>query len=235
MVGESGSGKTLTALAVLGLLPRGVIRSAGAIHIAGHVADATSDMRSMRGSLVGMIFQEPATALNPVMRIDHQLLEARQPHHKLTGGAARDWCHATLQRVGLDDPKTVARAYPHELSGGMRQRVLIAMGIAAEPALVLADEPTTALDAVHRGAMLDVLREEAKRGAGVLLITHDLASVRGWADQVEVMYAGSIRESGPADQVLSTPSDPYTKALLACVPGLKGQGPLPEMPVDTGH
>lgn len=230
LVGESGSGKTMTALAVLGLLPAGVSRNAGSIRILGQDVGKDHQLhRSMLGRDIAMVFQEPMTALNPVMRIDAQLIEARSRRMKQGGQRSQAWCMAALEAVGLERPDVVARQFPHELSGGMRQRVLLAMGLAPEPALLLADEPTTALDAVNRREALDLLGAAARGGAGVLLITHDLGSVRGWADRVVVMRSGRVCEQGEADEVLTSPQHPYTQGLLACVPRPGIRGDLPEI------
>lgn len=216
LVGESGSGKTLTALAVLGLLPPGLQQRTGAIHV--HGIDLAGcppkQRREMRGRDVSMIFQEPMTALDPVMRIDRQMLEARRRRFPCRGRSGAVWCQQALSEVGINEPARVAHAFPHELSGGMRQRVLIAMGLAAAPSLILADEPTTALDSINRRDLLAILAAAAAEGAGVLLITHDLRSARDWADQVVVMSQGRVVESGPADAIMSSPKHPYTKTLL---------------------
>jgi peptide/nickel transport system ATP-binding protein len=229
LVGESGSGKTLSALAVLGLLPPGIIQSGGTIRVCGE--DVSSRFGAIRGRDVTMIFQEPMTALDPVMRIDRQLLEARRRRDRCSGLQGRQWCCDALRRVGIKDAERAATAYPHELSGGMRQRVLIAMGLAPSPAVVLADEPTTALDAINRSEALELLASAAASGAGVLLITHDLGSVRGWADQVIVMRSGRCCEQGPTSDVLGNPQHPYTRALLDCVPRPDSRGPLPELSI----
>jgi len=217
LVGESGSGKTLTALAVLGLLPAGLRQRSGAIFVNGiDLAGCTpKQRRAMRGRDMSMIFQEPMTALDPVMRIDRQMLEARRRRFSPGGREGAAWCREALVGAGIDEPARVAHAFPHELSGGMRQRVLIAMGLAASPALILADEPTTALDSINRREMLALLGGAAERGAGVLLITHDLRSVHDWADQVVVMSHGRVVESGPGEEILSSPKHSYTKDLLA--------------------
>jgi ABC-type dipeptide/oligopeptide/nickel transport system ATPase component len=217
LVGESGSGKTLTALAVLGLLPPGVRQRGGVILVNGvdTAACTKAERRAMRGRDMSMIFQEPMTALDPVMRIDRQMLEARRRRFPARGREGAAWCLETLAGGGIDDPARVAHAFPHELSGGMRQRVLIAMGLAADPTLILADEPTTALDSINRRGMLARLGRAAEGGAGVLLITHDLRSARDWADQVVVMSEGRVVESGPSEEIMARPKHPYTKELLA--------------------
>ena len=217
LVGESGSGKTLTALAVMGLLPGGLHQAGGRVFIDG-MDLASEDRRELRGRTVSMVFQEPMTALDPVMRIDRQMLESRGRLERLSGAAATQWCHAALASVGIEDTHRVTRSFPHELSGGMRQRVLIAMAMAAEPRLVLADEPTTALDAVNRAGVLDLIASTCVRGNGVLLVTHDLAAVRGWAQEIAVMWRGRLVETGTAAEVLDQPGHPYTAALLECVP-----------------
>ncbi len=227
LVGESGSGKTLSALAVLGLLPPGIVHTGGSIRVCGE--QVPEHVETMRGRDVAMVFQEPMTALDPVMRIDRQLLEARRRRFACAGRRGREWCHEALQAVGIEDAERTAAAYPHELSGGMRQRVLIAMGLAPEPKLILADEPTTALDAVNRRDAMELLSAATTRGAGVLLITHDLASVRGWADRVVIMRYGRCCEQGPTSQVLANPTHSYTRGLLECVPRRGCERPLPEL------
>jgi len=231
LVGESGSGKTLTALAVLGLLPASLAQRRGTVLLDGIDVStlAAAERRAMRGRDMSMIFQEPMTALDPVMRIDRQLLEARRRRFTVSGHEAAAWCVDALEAVGIEDPARVARAFPHELSGGMRQRVLIAMGLAADPALILADEPTAALDSINRRDMLAMLAAAAQNGAGVLLITHDLNAARDWADRVVVMARGRVVESGSAEEILSNPKHPYTKGLLACIPRADHAGPLLEL------
>ncbi len=229
LVGESGSGKSLSLLAVAGLLPPGVGQRGGHIRLDGQLVSELSaaDRRSRCGIDIGMIFQEPMTALNPVLRIGAQLIEARA---RRTGAdTSTQWCEASLQEMGLPDARSLLRAWPHQLSGGMRQRVLVAMALAAGPGLVLADEPTTALDPVTRRIVLDRLSLAATQGAGVLLVTHDVSCVATWADYVIVMRSGHICESGPARLVFDHPSHPYTRGLLACVPTIWGTGRLVEL------
>lgn len=229
LVGESGSGKSLTLLSVAGLLPPGVRQMAGRIRLDGRVLDelSTTQRRSHCGLDIGMVFQEPMTALNPVLRIKAQLVEVRARRKGADAGVG--WCITALREMALPDPEALLRVWPHQLSGGMRQRVLVAMALAAEPGLVLADEPTTALDPVTRRIVLDRLSLAATRGAGVLLVTHDLTSVAHWADHVVVMRSGHICERGPANLVLDHPAHPYTRGLLACAPTIMGHGRLPEL------
>ena len=229
LVGESGSGKSLSLLAVAGLLPPGVRQMDGRIRLDGQLLNDLSpaDRRSHCGLDIGMVFQEPMTALNPVLRIGTQLVEARA---RRTGAdASAKWCEASLEEMALPDARALLRAWPHQLSGGMRQRILVAMALAAEPGLVLADEPTTALDPVTRHIVLDRLSLAAAQGAGVLLVTHDISCVATWADHVVVMRSGHICESGPTRLVLDHPSHPYTRGLLACAPTIEGTGRLVEL------
>ncbi len=224
LVGESGSGKSLTVLSIAGLLPSAIEQRSGDIWWRGTSLASCSSARrrSLCGTSIGVVFQEPMTALNPVMTIEAQMLEARR---RFTGGAADSaWVSDALGAMGFDDPRRVQQAWPHLLSGGMRQRVLVAMALAANPDVILADEPTTALDALTRSLVLHRLTTEASRGASVLLVTHDLASIEHWADQVIVMRAGHVCECGPAAAVLNDPLHPYTAGLLACTPTLAGTG-----------
>ncbi|HJO16243.1 MAG TPA: ABC transporter ATP-binding protein [Phycisphaerales bacterium] len=224
LVGESGSGKTLTALAIMGLLPAGITCTDGKIVVAGTdwLACTPRQRADMRGREAAMVFQEPMTALDPVMRIDRQLIESRRRRESLRGAQAAAWVEHALDSVGLEDPIRVARSFAHELSGGMRQRVLLAMAMAGEPRLLLADEPTTALDAVNRAGVLDLLASTCQQGLGVLLVTHDFSAVRGWAHHVAVMWRGRLCEEGPAEAVLGQPTHPYTRGLLSCVPDGRG-------------
>ena len=229
MVGESGSGKSLTMLAIAGLLSPAIHQRSGEVRYKSARIDNEPPARRRRrcGADIGVVFQEPMTALNPVLRIEAQLMEARRrlPHASCT----TDWVEAALASMAIDDPTRVRRAWPHQLSGGMCQRVLVAMALAAEPGLVLADEPTTALDALTRRIVMDRLYAVSEQGAGVILVTHDLASVRAWAQTVLVMKRGRLCESGPAQAVFDTPQHPYTRGLLACAPDIKDSGPLVEL------
>ena len=226
LVGESGSGKSITAHAVLRLLPPNVTVASGAIRFGGaDIAAATEDvMRGLRGGPISMIFQEPLSALNPLARVGDQIAEAilmhARPRPSRAARAAR--VLELISAVGLPDPKTLARSYPFQLSGGQRQRIMIAMAMANNPALLLADEPTTALDVTTQKQILALIRQlQAERGMGVLFITHDFGVVADIADRVVVMRNGRVVEQGTVDEVLRAPRDAYTKALIAAVPGTR--------------
>jgi peptide/nickel transport system ATP-binding protein len=221
-VGESGSGKTMLALSMLGLLP-GAARVTGSVKLDGTelLGASQAQWQRVRGNRVAMVFQDPMTALNPMYTIGWQVAEGIRLHRK-TGRAAA-WSRAVelLGDVGLPDPAQIARRYPHELSGGMRQRVVIAMAVANEPGLLIADEPTTALDVTVQAQILDMLRAIRRRtGAAMILISHDLGVVAGVADRVLVMYAGQAVEVGRVDDVFARPAMPYTAGLLASLPSL---------------
>jgi peptide/nickel transport system ATP-binding protein len=219
VVGESGSGKSITANAVMGLLPPGLPRRAGRIALEGTELTALSPeaLRKLRGARMAMIFQEPMTALNPLMRVGDQIAEALSVHGE--GRRARDRVPELLAAVNLPDPAAIARMHPFRLSGGQRQRVMIAMALALEPRLLIADEPTTALDVTTQMQILRLIREiQSRRGTGVMFITHDFGVVAEIADRVAVMQHGRIVEQGPAGQVLNAPRHPYTKGLIAAVP-----------------
>ncbi|HEY4321081.1 MAG TPA: ABC transporter ATP-binding protein [Gemmatimonadales bacterium] len=224
LVGESGCGKTLTGLALPRLLPRGAeIGPQSAIRFAGTDLTRLPDraMRSYRGRRIAMVFQDPMTSLNPVMRVGRQIAEAIEAHQSVSRAETRARVLSLLGEVGIADPGQRIDAYPHELSGGMRQRVLIAMALAAEPDLLIADEPTTALDVTVQAQILELLdRLRAARGMAVLLITHDLGIVAGRADRVLVMYAGRLAESAPTTTLFRTPAHPYTQGLFASLPRL---------------
>ena len=228
LVGESGCGKSITALAILGLLPRGARVSAGSVRLRdGELLGASEEaLCRVRGGSVGMIFQEPGACLDPVMRVGRQIGESLRLHRGLRGAAQHAALRDLLVEVGLNDTDRVARAYPHELSGGMQQRAMIAMALAGEPVLLIADEPTTALDARIASQILDLLdRLRRERGLALLLISHDLAVIGGRCDRVQVMYAGRVVESAPAEQVFEAARHPYTAALIAASPGLAGVAP----------
>ena len=220
LVGESGSGKSLTALALLQLQPPGAAVS-GRVTLDGLdilTADAAR-LQSSRGGVAGMIFQEPMTSLNPLMRIGRQVCEAMELHRTLTAAVAQEQAVALLREVGFADAADRLDAFPHQLSGGQRQRVMIAMALANDPKLLIADEPTTALDVTIQAQILKLLAEEkSARGLAVLLITHDLAIVRRCADLVCVMQGGRIVEHGTTDEIFSRPQHPYTRMLLDAVP-----------------
>ncbi|HET6234778.1 MAG TPA: ABC transporter ATP-binding protein [Acetobacteraceae bacterium] len=218
IVGESGSGKSVTAAAIMGLLPRTLRGERGRILFEGRdlLALSNNAMRALRGAHLGMIFQEPMTALNPLMRVGDQVAEVLAVHGV---GGAKGRVPELLAAVSLPDPARLARVYPHLLSGGQRQRVMIAMALALEPALLIADEPTTALDVTTQMQILRLIKDiQLRRGAGVLFITHDFGVVAEIADGVAVMQEGRIVEAGRAAQVLNAPQHPYTRALIAAVP-----------------
>ncbi|MEY2802188.1 MAG: oligopeptide transporter ATP-binding component [Pseudomonadota bacterium] len=225
LVGESGCGKSMTALAVLGLLPRAAQVRAGSVRLNGAqlLGAPEKTLRQVRGGSVGMIFQEPGACLDPVMRIGRQIGEVLRLHRGLRGAAEQKALRDLLEEVGLNDTERVARAYPHELSGGMQQRAMIAMALAGEPVLLIADEPTTALDARIASQILDLLdRLRRERGLALLLISHDLAVIGGRCDRVLVMYAGRAVEAAGANEVFDAARHPYTSALIAASPGLAG-------------
>ncbi len=224
LVGESGSGKSMTAHAILSLLPERVAISAGSLHFKGRDIAGLDEpaMRALRGGEIAMIFQEPMSALNPLARIGDQIAEAIVTHARPvpTREALDARVIELVTSVGLPDPATIVRSFPFQLSGGQRQRVMIAMAMANNPALLLADEPTTALDVTTQKQILGLIRDlQASRGMGVLLITHDFGVVADMADRVVVMRDGRIVEQGPVDEVLRRPSHEYTRTLIAAVPG----------------
>jgi peptide/nickel transport system ATP-binding protein len=226
LVGESGSGKSLTSLALLQLVP-----SPGRVEPGSTIRLGDTDvltlkgeaLRRIRGRRVGMIFQDPMTSLNPVFTVGDQIMEGILAHFKMPRKTARNRALELLQEVGIPDPAARLKSYPHQLSGGMRQRVMIAIALSAEPEILVADEPTTALDVTVQAQILEVLdRLQQSRGMAVLLITHDLGIVAGRADRVAVMYAGQIVEEAPTDQLFANPSHPYTQGLFASVPRISG-------------
>jgi peptide/nickel transport system ATP-binding protein len=226
LVGESGCGKSLTSLALLRLIPPpGRIDAGSAIRL-GETDVLTLEgeaLRQIRGRRVGMIFQDPMTSLNPVFTAGDQIAEAVRAHRRVSKAEARERARALLQEVGIPDPAERLDAYPHQLSGGMRQRVMIAIALAAEPEILVADEPTTALDVTVQAQILEVLDElRRRRGMAVLLITHDLGIVAGRADRVAVRYAGQIVEEATTGDLFARPSHPYTQGLFASVPRISG-------------
>jgi peptide/nickel transport system ATP-binding protein len=239
LVGESGCGKSLTALALMGLLPPGA-ETGGAIRFAGQdlVGLDAEGRRRLRGREMAMIFQEPMTSLNPAFTAGEQVAEALRLHAALAPAAAFDRAVALLDRVRIPDAARRARQYPHQLSGGMRQRVMIAMALACRPRLLIADEPTTALDVTVQAQILALMDElKAETGTAVLLITHDLGVVADHADEVVVMYAGRVAERAPAADLFARPEHPYTIGLLGARPPLAGgaarlasiRGTVPEL------
>ena len=226
LVGESGCGKSLTSLALLRLVPPpGRIESGSGIRLADAdvLALEGEALRRIRGRRIGMIFQDPMTSLNPVFTVGDQIAEGVRAHFRVSRAEARERSLKLLQEVGIPDPAARLDAYPHQLSGGMRQRVMIAIALAAEPEILVADEPTTALDVTVQAQILEVLdRLRSSHGMAVLLITHDLGIVAGRADRVAVMYAGQIVEEAPTARLFSHPSHPYTQGLFASVPRITG-------------
>jgi peptide/nickel transport system ATP-binding protein len=223
LVGESGCGKSMTALSILRLVPSPGRITGGSIRFEGRelLALREHEMRALRGAAIAMIFQEPMTALNPVLTVGSQVAEAIRLHRDVSRHAAWQRAVALLDDVGIPDAAGRARDYPHQLSGGMRQRVMIAMAIACEPRLLLADEPTTALDVTIQAEILDLLRSLRERlGMAVVLITHDLGVVAEQADEVAIMYAGRIVEQAPTLELFEHPKHPYTRALLRSMPTL---------------
>ncbi|WP_390910345.1 oligopeptide/dipeptide ABC transporter ATP-binding protein [Pseudosulfitobacter sp. SM2401] len=235
IVGESGCGKSITALSVMGLIPQppGRIKT-GSIKLAGEefVGATPARLRQMRGAEAAMIFQEPMTSLNPVFTVGDQIAEAITLHQNTSRDRAFKDAIALLDRVGIPEPDKRARDYPHQLSGGMRQRVMIAMAVSCRPKLLIADEPTTALDVTVQAQIFDLLNEiQRDFGAAILLITHDMGAIAEMADRVSVMYAGRVIETATADQVLDTPQHPYARGLIDCIPALgKSETGLKEIP-----
>ncbi len=226
LVGESGSGKSITALAIMGLLPPSATVAGEIIFQDGNSATQLTrlppdELRQLRGSRIAMIFQEPMTALNPVMRVGEQIAEAVLAHHRVSKAEA--WRRAVegMRDLGIDEPAERARSYPHQLSGGMRQRVMIAMAIVNRPQLLIADEPTTALDVTIQQQILDLLNQlRRKFGLAMLFISHDLAVVSEIADRVAVMYAGNLVELGTKSDIFQAAAHPYTHGLLRAIPTL---------------
>ncbi|WP_226365934.1 ABC transporter ATP-binding protein [Pseudonocardia sp. ICBG162] len=233
IVGESGSGKSVTSLAVMGLLPE-TASVTGSITLSGRELVGLSDeaMSGIRGDDIGMIFQDPLSSLTPIFTVGDQLVEAMQIHRDIGRAKARERAVELLDLVGIPDPRRRVRAFPHEFSGGMRQRVMIAMAIANDPTVIIADEPTTALDVTVQAQILDVLKvARDETGAAVVMITHDLGVVAGVADDVLVMYAGRPVETAPVDELFAAPRMPYTIGLLGAVPRVDSVERRPLVPV----
>jgi len=235
VVGESGCGKSMTALALLRLIPSPPGRiSAGRVSFLGEDLLQASEarMRDVRGNRISMIFQEPMTSLNPVFTVGDQIGESLRLHAGMGAAQARARAIEMLQQVGIPAPERRVDEYPHQLSGGMRQRVMIAMALACRPDILIADEPTTALDVTVQAQIFDLLRElQRENNTAIMLITHDMGAVAEMADRVIVMYAGRVIEQGTTAQVLGTPRHPYTVGLIACLPelGSSREGGRPEL------
>ena len=234
LVGESGSGKSMTALSTLRLVPKPGRVISGSVKLDGEelLSLPVTEMRRIRGGRIGMIFQEPMTCLNPVVRVGAQVAEAILLHESMSKADARSRVRELFVEVGIPDPEERLDAYPHHLSGGLKQRVMIAMALSTRPEILIADEPTTALDVTVQAQILDLLRDlQQKRNAAILLITHDLGIVNELADRVAVMYAGRLVEMADRVSLLSDPLHPYTQGLLRSIPALSAPGePLPEIP-----
>ena len=221
IVGESGCGKSLTSLAVMDLLPKKAIRRLERIDLSGaSILDySEQQMSDIRGSKMGMIFQEPMTSLNPAFTIGNQMVETLQRHRNMNRVVARDLAKGMLEKVGITAADQRLNQYPHQLSGGLRQRVMIAMTLLCEPELIIADEPTTALDVTIQAQILLLLQElQSEFDMGLILITHDLGVVARIATRVAVMYAGQIVEQGTVKQIFDNPMHPYTRGLMGCIP-----------------
>jgi peptide/nickel transport system ATP-binding protein len=228
VVGESGAGKSITGAAVVGLIePPGRILG-GEVHLSGQRIDAlpAEAMRKVRGKRIGMVFQDPLTSLNPLYRVGDQIVETIRTHADISATDARKRAVALLQEVGIQGAEARLDSYPHEFSGGMRQRVVLALALCAEPDLVIADEPTTALDVSIQAQIIALLKRLAsERGTAVLLITHDMGVIAEMADRVAVMYAGRIAEIGPVSDVVLSPHHPYTRGLMGAIPPVAARAP----------
>ena len=234
LVGESGSGKSMTGYSIMGLVdpPGRVVEGRIVLNGQDVTAYSSEQWRSLRGNRVAMIFQDPMMTLNPVLRIDTQMIEAITAHEKLSRAAARERCRTALSKVGIPSPDERLMAYPHQFSGGMRQRVAIAIALLNKPDLIICDEPTTALDVTIQGQILFEMQKLCREsGTALMWITHDLSVIAGLADSVAVMYAGKIVEQGATGELLEHPLHPYTKGLLDSVPSrnIKGR-PLKQIP-----
>ena len=233
LVGESGCGKSATAMSIPRLLPLPLARTEGQILLNGRdlLRLPIPELRQVRGRQIGMIFQDPMTSLSPLHRVGDQIAEVVHLHESVSAAVARERALKWLAEVGIPDPVARSRAYPHELSGGMQQRVMIAMALILEPELVIADEPTTALDVTIQAQVLELLRRLHRRDSGVLLITHDMGVVWEMCSRIAVMYAGEIVEEAPAKVFFESPSHPYARALLAAMPSAATRGQmLPSIP-----
>ena len=225
IVGESGSGKTASVLSIMRLLPESAKIVGGEVLFEGR--DLTKlpepEMRAIRGAKIAMIFQEPMTSLNPVFTIGNQIAEAVRLHQKTSRGEARERAIEALKMVGIADPQRRVDDYPHQLSGGMRQRVMIAMALSCNPQLLIADEPTTALDVTIQAQILDLIRDlQSRLKLAAILVTHDLGIVAEYADTVTILYAARVMEQAPCNVLFKEPLNPYTKGLLDSIPGIDG-------------
>ena len=226
LVGESGSGKTASVLSVMRLLPESARVVGGAVMFEGRdlLQLSEPEMRAVRGAKIAMIFQEPMTSLNPVFTIGSQIGEAVRLHQRTARRETLERTIEALRLVGIADPERRVNDYPHQLSGGMRQRVMIAMALACKPRLLVADEPTTALDVTIQAQILDLIRElQARLGLAVILVTHDLGIVAQYADDVTILYAARVMEQAPSVELFRNPLNPYTRGLLESIPGADGQ------------
>lgn len=234
VVGESGAGKSMAGNAIIGLLDRPAHIASGEVWLNGHRIDnlPPDDLRRIRGRQIGMVFQDPLTSLNPLLRIGDQLTETIREHLPMTAAQARDRAVAALEEVGIPAASERLNSYPHEFSGGMRQRVVIALALCAEPSLVIADEPTTALDVSVQAQIIALLRRLCRdRGTAVMLVTHDMGVIAEAADRVAVMYAGRLAELGPVRKVINAPRHPYADGLMGAMPSLSiGQRRLRQIP-----
>ncbi|MBP0619389.1 ABC transporter ATP-binding protein [Cupriavidus consociatus] len=236
IVGESGSGKSVTALSILGLIPQppGVIE-AGEIRFEGQdlLKLRPAAMRAIRGNRIAMVFQEPMSSMNPALTVGKQIAEPIRVHQGRAWRDAYEEAAQLLAQVQIPEPRSRVHAYPHQFSGGMRQRAMIAMALACKPKLIIADEPTTALDVTVQAQILDLLKGLARKaGTALILITHDLGVVARYADRVAVMYGGRLVETAAADELYRHPAHPYTRGLMACVPRLDGDTSQPLVPID---
>jgi peptide/nickel transport system ATP-binding protein len=236
IVGESGCGKSLTMLSLLGLLPNRISATGGTVMFHGRdlLTLSPRELRKVRGSEIGFIFQDPMTSLNPVMRVGDQIVEALIYQKGMEKTAARDRAAELLELVGIPSPRERLNAWPHELSGGMRQRVMIAIGLAGDPKVLIADEPTTALDVTIQAQIVDLVRTLKDRlNMSVVWITHDLALIASLADRIAVLYAGTVVEDAPVAEIFDRPTHPYTRGLLASLPKLSDQ-PMSRLPSIAG-
>jgi peptide/nickel transport system ATP-binding protein len=226
VVGESGAGKSVTGLAVIGLIDRPGRISGGEILLSGLRIDnlPPEEMRKVRGKRIGMIFQDPLTSLNPLYRVGDQIIETIKTHTNLTDQQARKRAIDLLAEVGIPAPEKRIDGYPHEFSGGMRQRVVIALALCAEPELIIADEPTTALDVSVQAQIISLIKRLGRdHGTAVMLVTHDMGVIAETCDRVAVMYAGRVAEIGPVQEVIKNPLHPYAKGLMGAIPTLAGE------------